>query len=108
MARARTFFPRKGLSTESVVVREQPCGSTRLRWAPEYSEHRRTTARQRGFHGSLAEQLALNCLQARVPLENRRLKIIRQTSLLRAPAKSAEFIILVGMSSFVNKALNHP
>jgi hypothetical protein len=78
------------VAKEDLVFRKQPGGSARLRWVWEYSKHRRTATRQRGFRSSSPEQSPANTSQPRVPPEDNRLEIIREMIFLRAPAQSAE------------------
>src|SRR6202035_5448347 len=81
---------RKGAAKEDLFFRKQASGSARLRWVWEYSKHRRTATRQRGFRSSCSKQIPANTSQPRVPLEDDALKVIREVISLRAPAQSAE------------------
>jgi hypothetical protein len=73
-----------------LVFRKQPGGSARLRWVSEYSKHRRTATRQRGFRSSFLKQDPVNTSQPGMPPENDRLEIIPEMVFPRAPAQSAE------------------
>src|SRR5436305_6186835 len=75
---------RECLADEGLIVRKPNCGSARHRWAREYSKHRRTATRQRGFCRSFLKQGPLDLFKPGMPPKDRPFKIIRKAVSLRA------------------------
>src|SRR5216684_7675777 len=84
--RAKIPVARNGLANEGLIVLKPDSGSARHRWAREYSKHRRTATRQRGFCSSSLEQLPFDAIKPGMPPENRPFEIVRKAASLRAPA----------------------